>query len=72
MLPLVIQIGAVQIELVTQRLARVRAGCDQPAVLDAIRRAGGCLDGTRRCFWVSATKLRKLETELRANADLLS
>jgi hypothetical protein len=60
------------IEPVTQRLARVQTGRDQLSVLDAIRRAGGRLDGTRRCFWVPASKLRKFETELRANADLLS
>jgi hypothetical protein len=69
-LPLHIQIGPVQIEPVTRRLLRVLAGCDQPTVLDAIRRAGGSLDGTRRCYWVEAVRLRQLETELRANADL--
>jgi hypothetical protein len=49
-LRLVIQIGAVQIEPVTRSLLRVRAGTDQPAVVAAIRRAGGGLDGTRRCY----------------------
>ena len=39
-------------------------------VLDAIRHAEGSLDGTRRCFWVDAFKLRQLEAELRASADL--
>jgi hypothetical protein len=69
-LPLVLQIGPVQIEPVTPRLLRVRPGSDQPAVLDAIRRASGSLDGTRRFFWVDAFKLRQLEAELRASADL--
>jgi hypothetical protein len=70
MLPLIIQIGAVRIEPVSRRLLRVYAGSDQPAVLNAIRRAGGRLDGTKRCFWVPAAKLPKLETELRVNPDL--
>ena len=69
-LPLVIQIGAVQIEPVTPRLLRVRPGSDEPSVLDAIRHAGGSLDGTRRCYWVDAFRLRQLEAELRASADL--
>jgi len=69
-LPLVIQIGAVQIEPVTPRLLRVRPGSDEPSVLDAIRGAGGSLDGTRHFFWVDAFKLRQLEAELRASADL--
>ena len=71
MLPLVIQIGAVQIEPVTPRLLRVRPGSDEPSVLGAIRHAGGSLDGTRRFFWVDAFKLRQLEAELRAEADPL-
>ena len=71
-LPLVLQIGAVQIEPVMRRLLRVHAGCDQPTMLDAIRRAGGRLDGTKRCYWVEAINLRQLEAELRASADLLS
>jgi hypothetical protein len=69
-LPLVLQIGGVQIEPVTPRLLRVRAGSDQPSVLDAIRHTGGSLDGTRRCYWVDAFKLRQLEAELRASGDL--
>ena len=69
MLPLVLQIGPVQIEPVTPRLLRVRPGSDQPSVLDAIRHAGGSLDGTRHLFWVEAIKLRQLEAELRASAD---
>jgi hypothetical protein len=56
---------------VTPRLLRVRGGTDQPAVVDAIRRAGGCLDGTGRCYWVEAGRLRQLEAELRAVADPL-
>jgi hypothetical protein len=40
-LPLVLQIGPVQIEPVMRRLLRVRPGSDEPSVLDAIRRAGG-------------------------------
>jgi hypothetical protein len=71
MLPLVLQIGPVQVEPVAPRLLRVQAGSDEPSVLDAIRHAGGNLDGTRRFFWVDAFKLRQLEAELRANADLL-
>ena len=70
MLPLLIQIGAVQIEPVTRRLLRVRPGSHDPSVLDAIQHAGGSLDGTRRCFWVDAFKLRQLEAELRGNGDL--
>ena len=70
MLPLVIQIGAVQIEPVTPRLLRVRPGSDQPAVLAAIQHAEGSLDGTRHFFWVEAFKLRQLEAELRASGDL--
>jgi hypothetical protein len=69
-LPLLIQIGAVQIEPVTRRLLRVRPGSDQPSVLDAIRHAEGSLDGTRRFFWVDAFRLRQLEAELRASGDL--
>jgi hypothetical protein len=62
---LVLQIGGMQIEPVTRRLQRVRPGSDEPSVLDAIRHAGGRLDGTRRFFWVDAFKLRQLEAELR-------
>jgi hypothetical protein len=65
-----IQIGAVQIEPVTPRLLRVRPGSDQPSVLDAIRHAGGRLDGTRHFFWIDVFKLRQLEAELRASGDL--
>ena len=65
MLPLVLQIGGVQIEPVTRRLLRVRPGSDQPAVLAAIRHARGSLDGTRRYFGVDAFKLRQLEAGLR-------
>jgi hypothetical protein len=36
---------------------------------DAIRRAGGCLDGTGRCYWVEAVRLRQLEAGLRAVVD---
>ena len=62
--------GPVQIEPVTPRLLRVRPGSDQPSVLDGIRHTGGSLDGTRRCFWVDAFKMRQLEAELRVSADL--
>jgi hypothetical protein len=70
-LSLLLQIGPVQIEPVTPRLLRVRGGTDQPAVVDAIRRAGGCLDGTGRCYWVEAVRLRQLEAGLRAVVDPL-
>jgi hypothetical protein len=69
-LPLVLQIGGVQIEPITPRLLRVRPGSTEPRVLDAIRRAERNLDGTRRCYWVDAFKLRQLASELRANGDL--
>ena len=59
-----------KIEPVTRRLLRVRPGSDEPSVIDAIRHAGGSLDGTRRFFWGDAFKLRQLEAELRASADL--
>ena len=71
MLPLVLQIGPVQIEPVTRRLLRVRGGTDQPAVVDAIRRAGGSLDGTKRCYWVEAVRLHQLRADLEAIADPL-
>ena len=70
MLPLVIHIGAVEIQPVTARLLRVRAGSDQPTVLEATRRSGGSLDGCRRFHWVDAVRLRQLEADLRATADL--
>ena len=70
MLPLVLQIGGVQIEPVTPRLLRVRAGTNEPTVLDVIQRAGGGLDGTGRFHWVEAVRLRQLEAELRAMGNL--
>lgn len=65
-----IQIGPVQIEPVMRRLLRVRRDLMSRQCSTQSGTRGGSVDGTRRCFWVPAAKLRKLETELRASADL--
>jgi hypothetical protein len=46
MLDLVVQIGPCRIGSVGYRLLRVHGGSDQPAIVEAIKRAGGELDGT--------------------------
>jgi len=71
LLPLMLQIGPARVEHATPELLRITAGTDQPAVLRAIRQAGGCLDGTRRFWWLPVRALPRLEGELRALADPL-
>jgi hypothetical protein len=44
MLDLVVQIGPCRIGSVGYRLLRVHGGSDQPAIVEAIKRAGGELD----------------------------
>ena len=68
---LVLQIGPCRIEPVTQRLFRVRGGNDQPAILVALRRAEGELDGTGEFWWVEAHKVRDLAAEIRLASDTL-
>jgi hypothetical protein len=69
-LDIVLQLGPCRIEPVG-RLLRVRGGSDQPAIVAAIRRAGGERDGTRQCWWIEARNLRALADELRRLADPL-
>ena len=71
MLDLVVQLGPCRIEPVGRRLLRVRGGSDQPAVLEAIRRAGGERDGTGEFWWIEARNLRAFADELRRAADPL-
>ena len=71
LLELVLQIGPCRIEPVTQRLFRVRGGNDQPAILVALRRAEGELDGTGEFWWVEAHKVRDLAAEIRLASDTL-
>jgi hypothetical protein len=52
-------------------LLRVRGGTDQPAVLEAIRRAGGERDGTREFWWLEVRRLRQFAGELRRVTDPL-
>jgi hypothetical protein len=56
-LDLVLQLGPCRVEPVGRRLLRVRGGSDQPAVVAAIRRAGGERDGTREFWWMEARNL---------------
>jgi hypothetical protein len=71
LLDLVVQLGPCRIEPVGRRLLRVRGGSDQPAVIEAIRRAGGERDGTREFWWLEARKLRAFVSELRRASDPL-
>ena len=71
MLDLVLQLGPCRIEPVGRRLLRVRGGGDQPAVVAAIRRAGGERDGTRQFWWIEAHNLRAFADDLRRAADPL-
>jgi hypothetical protein len=70
-LDLVVQLGPCRIEPVGRRLLRVRGGTDQPAVLEAIRRAGGERDGTREFWWLEVRRLRQFAGELRRVTDPL-
>jgi hypothetical protein len=70
-LDLVLQLGPCRVELTGCGLLRVRGGSDQPAIVAAIRRAGGERDGTRQCWWIEARNLRALADELRRLADPL-
>ena len=69
-LDLVLQLGPCRVEPVGRRLLRVRGGSDQPAVVAAIRRAGGERDGTRQFWWMEARNLRAFADELRRVSDL--
>jgi hypothetical protein len=71
MLDLVLQIGPCRAELTGCRLLRIRGGSDQPAVVAAIRRAGGERDGTRAFWWIEARNLRGLAADLRRASDPL-
>ena len=71
MLDLVLQLGPCRVEPVGRRLLRVRGGSDQPAVVAAIRRAGGERDGTREFWWLEARNLRAFADELRRASDPL-
>jgi hypothetical protein len=70
-LDLVLQLGPCRVEPVGRRLLRVRGGSDQPAVIAAIRRAGGERDGTREFWWIGARHLRAFAADLRRVPDLL-
>ena len=70
-LDLVLQLGPCRVEPVGRRLLRVRGGSDQPAVVAAIRRAGGERDGTRRVLVDRGAQLRAFADELRRASDLL-
>ena len=65
LLDLVLQLGPCRVEPVGRRLLRVRGGSDQPAVVAAIRRAGGERDGTGEFWWIEARNLRTFADELR-------
>jgi hypothetical protein len=69
-LDLVLQLGPCRVEPVGRRLLRVRGGSDQPAVVAAIRRAGGERDGTREFWWMEARNLCAFADELRRVSDL--
>jgi hypothetical protein len=71
MLDLVLQIGPCRAELTGCRLLRIRGGSDQPAVVAAIERAGGELDGSGDFWWIEARRLRGLANELLRAADPL-
>ena len=71
MLDLVLQLGPCRLEPVGRQLLRVRGGGDQPAVVAAIRRAGGERDGTRQFWWLEARNLRTFADELRRVTDPL-
>ena len=55
-LDLVLQLGPCRVQPVGRRLLQVRGGSDQPAVVAAIRRAGGERDGTRDFYWLEALR----------------
>jgi hypothetical protein len=66
-----LQLGPCRVEPVGRRLLRVRGGSDQPAIVEAIRRAGGERDGTRQFWWIEARSLRSFAAELRRVTDPL-
>jgi hypothetical protein len=72
MLDLVVQIGPCRIGSVGYRLLRVHGGSDQPAIVEAIKRAGGELDGTGEFWWMEARNLRSFVDDLRRIPDLFS
>ena len=65
-----VQLGPSRVEPVGCRLLRV-CGSDQPAVVAAIRRAGGEMDGTRQFWWIEARNLRGFADQLRRASDPL-
>jgi hypothetical protein len=67
MLDLVLQLGPCRVEPVGRRLLRVRGGSDQPAIVEAIRRAGGERDGTRQFWWIEARSLRSFRRRAAAH-----
>jgi hypothetical protein len=69
-LDLVLQLGPCRVEPVG-RLLRVRGGSDQPAVVAALRRAGGQRDGSRQFWWIEARQLRGLAADLWGASDPL-
>jgi hypothetical protein len=71
LLDLVLQIGPCRIEPVGRRLLRVRGGGDQPAIVAALKPAGGERDGTGKFWWLEARRLRSLADELRHASDPL-
>ena len=71
MLDLVLQLGPCRVEPVGRRLLRVRGGSDQPAVVAAIKGAGGERDGSGDFWWIEARRLRGLANELLRAADPL-
>lgn len=67
------QIGSCRIEFVTRRVLRVIGGMDDPAVIAALRRAGGAPDDRRRprVWWVPARRWAGLRCGLKRATDPL-